>query len=405
MSQKNNKSSPSQSSDGSSGGSPVLEGEIIDEPMAAQSSDVSGEKKGLGRFVGFSVLLVVLGIGGWFGLPFVKSGLGKVFPSYFSESNSGHTSELALSQPEPSFSAEAAFKEVTIVNAQTLVRVTALENKLAGLEQAQKVVVSNVDASLLERVDSLERGVAVINATMSVVTNEVGDDVQAIDIDMATNMVERISALEAAQTQSQLQTDTVVVSDAALFEPSVSAAHGVTSEANYFMSLVSLSRAVSSGKPYQNQLLVLEASAKAQTILDAQEFNNNISSLRAYSKKGVPTDKDIVASFRSVSKQALVAEARTIETSWWQKLWSSIKGLVTVRQRGDLLGDGIEEKLARAEVRIERGDYGEAQAILVGTTLAEQQALAPLLDMLTASIVSQKAVNDLITQGIEGQDQ
>ena len=61
--------------------------------------------------------------------------------------------------------------------------------------------------------------------------------------------------------------------------------------------------------------------------------------------------------------------------------------------------------LARAEVRIERGNYGEAQVILLGTTLLEQQALAPLMALLDAKVASQNAVSVLITQGLQGQVQ
>ncbi|MCK5041357.1 MAG: hypothetical protein KAR62_03650 [Sphingomonadales bacterium] len=382
----------------------VVEGEIIDGPSPAASAGAPVKKRGYGKYVSLLVVVVALGISGWFGLPFVKGGLSSVFPSFFAETKTevkqDTTQEEAL-VVENQFSAEDAFDELNTANAALVSRVAMLEDRLLTLEQAPDpvqdpsldLVVAAVDSNLLERIASLEQSMSNIVAN-PVAVDPVVAPTTAPDL---TPLIERIESLEAAKLEAEATPTPSPVAVVATAAP----------EASYFMSLVTLSRAVTSGRAYQAQILELEAYAAANEIADQALFDQQLHLLKPHSEKGVPTDKDIVASFRDVSKLAMVAEVAgaAADLSWWQRPWSSVKGLVTIRQQGEVAGDDIAALLARAEVRIERGNYGEAQEILLGTTLLEQQALAPLMALLDAKVASQNAVSVLITQGLQGQVQ
>ncbi len=375
----------------------IVEGEIIDGPPPATDAGVPVKKRGYGKYISLLVVVVALGVSGWFGLPFVKGGLSSVFPSFFTESKTENQQEATQEEApvvENQFSAEDAFEELNTANTALVSRVAMLENRLLTLEQApdpiQDPVIAAVDSNLLERIVSLEQAVADLPSSDPVVAQTIGTDL--------TPLIERIESLEAAKLEVEVAPTPSPVAVTATAAP----------EASYFMSLVTLSRAVTSGRAYQAQILELEAYAAANEIADQTLFDQQLAVLKPHSEKGVPTDKDIMASFREVSKMAMVAEVAgtaAADLSWWQRLWSSVKGLVTIRQQGEVAGDDIAALLARAEVRMERGNYAEAQEILLGTTLLEQQALAPLMMLLDAKVASQNAVSVLITQGLQGQAQ
>ena len=375
---KNNSNEPSSS---------VLEGEIVDEKETVMPSE-EVVKKGFGKM--FKAILVVLfvSVGGLLGFLFVKGDLNTGLSSFFVESQP----EQDAAAVESTFSAEAAVNELISANEALYRQFVALEARVSSLEEMPdpEVSVAEADPAIIARLEQVENSLA---DKLSTVLEQPQLGSQAFTEGLGL-IEERLQKLEALQA-------TPIVVPSVEVAPSVSAA--MSSEADYFMSLVSLSRAVSSGRLYNAELLEVEAYSGAG-LTEESVFDSQIEKLRASALKGVPTNTEIMTSFRSLAALTLNAESNTVEMSWWQRFWANIKGVVTVRQKGDVAGEDIGALLARAEVRLERGDYADAYEILLGTTLAEQEVLLPLLEMLREKINTQDAINILISSGLEGQN-
>ena len=74
----------------------------------------------------------------------------------------------------------------------------------------------------------------------------------------------------------------------------------------------------------------------------------------AASKKRIPLSPLVL--------EALTAPSRFGDESRWQKIWAEISSLILVRRTGDIEGEDLEARLARAEVRLGEGDLAAAVA-------------------------------------------
>lgn len=99
-----------------------------------------------------------------------------------------------------------------------------------------------------------------------------------------------------------------------------------------------------------------------------------VRSLRPYAVSGVPTERVLLSRFESVLDRVLSAEwrARYDAAGFWGRMWLRLKGVVRIRPVGEIEGEELGAKAARAERRIADGDLFAAASELDGLSEAPQ---------------------------------
>src|SRR6185503_11517413 len=122
------------------------------------------------------------------------------------------------------------------------------------------------------------------------------------------------------------------------------------------VALGQLRRAVQDGAPYRPAFDAAKALVK-----DRREFEPALAMLAARADQGVPTAAQLRQRFDRLSVAALrAAAAPTADADFWDRLWSRLSTLVTVRRVGEVPGESASAYLSRAEAALARGDLAEA---------------------------------------------
>ena len=344
----------------------VVEGEIVDGLAGLEPDPVNGGRlKKTAIYIFVVAIIVALG---WWSKPTIEAKLAEFSQNIFGvEENTQQPVDIAKAS-------ELANVERTISQLQA--RITALE----GNKNIEEQALIGINDSL----DALDQRIAIVEEFEPLDQSDTESFAGQDELQQQINVLEeRLSLKEAVPLPQQTEA------------PSVATVYN--NETEFFMTLVHLSRAVTLGRPYKTQLLALETFyAGNYAVAD------RLSTLKAWSEKGVPTDIDILNAFKSAVLGVVTAETELLELSWWQRVWSDMKGLVTIRKTGEVAGNDVGAIMARAEVRIEDGHYEEALALLRGTSFVEQGAMTDLINMIEGRVSTQTAINELITLGLEG---
>ncbi len=202
-------------------------------------------------------------------------------------------------------------------------------------------------AALSDKVAGLEKTVATIGQAgnaQPVDLGPVNEKLGALEAelkaasDAAGEQQSKLAALE--QSVSQLSAKV----EAQASQPKIALA----------IAAAALKSALDRGVPFAAELDTFAAIAP-----DAPQ----LSALRAYAEKGVPT-RAAIAGEVGAAANAMVAAARPTDPNAGivQRLLSSAESLVEVRPIGAVEGKGVPETVARLEVAVNQGDYAKALA-------------------------------------------
>ena len=191
--------------------------------------------------------------------------------------------------------------------------VDALNSRTAALEKSSSEAqsASAEIASLTVRLEALESDVA-----------------RAADRDTLAQLQERIAGLEHA-------------SPGELFKRAAAT-----------LARANLVRAATDGAPFKPELDALGVVAPDDSALGP---------LQSLAATGAPTRASLAARFVGAARAALDAERNIgADGNFIARLWVSMRRLVSVRRVGDVDGTATEDRLARAEAALNRGDLENA---------------------------------------------
>ncbi len=175
--------------------------------------------------------------------------------------------------------------------------------------------------------------------------------------------------------ETKMAVETLQARLSALEARSVDTAGGVD------LSLVAalLAQRAEAGRPFRVELLRLEAMLPGRSETGRQEAAALVAQLRPHARSGVASQQAIRRAFSPLIFEALTSRGRFGDESEWQKIWAEISGLIVVRRTGEVEGENLEARLARAESRLATDDLAGAIAELGAI---EDAARAPLEDWL-----------------------
>ena len=155
-----------------------------------------------------------------------------------------------------------------------------------------------------------------------------------------------------------------------------------------------LNVAVESGLPFATDLGLLAPLAQGDA-----KLTEVVTALQPNAQTGVTSRAVLIADFPAVAKAALADDLT--DDSFGERLLGKLRGLVSLRRvGGDVQGDTVEAKLARAEASLEAGDL--AKAVETVKTLPPQtaRATAGWLTRAEAHLAAKRAVDQLAAQAV-----
>lgn len=132
------------------------------------------------------------------------------------------------------------------------------------------------------------------------------------------------------------------------------------------LSLVAalLAQRAEAGRPFRVELLRLEAMLPKLSGTGRQEAAALVARLRPYARSGIASQQAIRQAFSPLVFEVLTARGRFGDQSEWRKIWAEISSLIVVRRIGQVEGENLEARLARAELRLAADDLAGAVAEL-----------------------------------------
>ncbi len=122
------------------------------------------------------------------------------------------------------------------------------------------------------------------------------------------------------------------------------------------LAIGQLEAAFNSGRPYRSSLERLYALGRDDPLITDGDA---MVALASWADDGIPDRLALHRRFVEITPQIDRALAGTEQDSWLDKVWNSVKGLVTIRR---IDGEGDLSPVSRAEIAVERGDLAAAAA-------------------------------------------
>ena len=121
-----------------------------------------------------------------------------------------------------------------------------------------------------------------------------------------------------------------------------------------------------------------------------------VAALQPLADMAVPARAALAAAFPEAARAALAAETAPVaEGNFAARLWANLRGLISVRRVGDTSGETNEDRLARAQADLERGDLSSAVREAHGVTGAAAAPLEQWLRDADARLTVESAALDM----------
>jgi hypothetical protein len=208
-------------------------------------------------------------------------------------------------------------------------------NPLLQANRAEIAALKNDVAALNARVATLENSAAQMQTAGAQLTDfamRLGaletDAARSADRDTLGQLQNRVTRLESASPAGMFQTAAATLARANLL------------------------RAAAEAAPFQAELDALRAAAPEDAALGP---------LQAFAKTGVPTRTMLAQRFGDAAVASLEAErVDPAGAGFFQRLWSGLRRLVSVRRIGNVQGTSNEDRLARAQDDLDKAALAAA---------------------------------------------
>lgn len=285
-------------------------------------------------------------------------------------------------------------------------RVGQLEANLDAMAEAAEEGGSVADAAVIsQQINEAEKRLeAKIEAGLAEAKAETGTDAAAIDA-LKKDLAE-VDAKLKALTEAELgtgETAQILPEIAALNErverieselPSlidtIDEDASETKSATLAIAFANLRAAVDDGRPY---------AAELATLAQLSPGAGDLGGLLDYEDTGIPTLRELTASFDDARSVALATDAPAGDASIIDRLFSSAESLVKIRRIDERAeGNEADAVLARAEAKLDQGALDEAVQEVEALQGAPREAFAKWLDAAKARLDADATLQHL--QGI-----
>jgi uroporphyrinogen-III synthase len=154
-----------------------------------------------------------------------------------------------------------------------------------------------------------------------------------------------------------------------------------------------LSSALDSGRPFASDLALLMPLIQGDT-----KLGEIATALQPYAQAGVPSRAALAADFPAVAKAALADDLA--DDSFGERLLGKLKSIVSLRRVGDVQGDSVEAKLARAEAALDGGDLAKAVEIVKSLPAQTAKATAAWLARAETHLAAKRGVDQLAAHAV-----
>jgi len=254
-------------------------------------------------------------------------------------------------------------------------KVEALERRAASAAPSPQppapAPAASIDAE--KELAILSREIAALRTSM-----------QALDQSVAAQKDEQARQREQTRTMSEAIGARGSADQKALIAARASAVIGVAAR---------LSAALESGLPFTVDLGLL-----APLVQGDARLAEITSSLQPYGASGVASRTTLAAEFPAVAKAALADDLA--DDSFGERLLGKLRGLVSLRRVGDVEGDSVEARLARAETALEAGDLAKAVAQVKSLPPQTGKATEAWLKRADAHLAAERAVQQLAAHAV-----
>jgi hypothetical protein len=151
------------------------------------------------------------------------------------------------------------------------------------------------------------------------------------------------------------------------------------------LSLSELSRAAAAPQPFTLEM---------KTYANLAPDDPAVAVLSSYAARGVPTRTMLAQQFSADAENALDAEREAAAGGFFHRLWANIKGLVTIRRVGNVLGADSDATLARAGAKLDAGDFAGAVSEVRTLNGVAAKAMQPWRDDAQARLAVDTALAD-----------
>ncbi|MCI5046491.1 MAG: mitofilin family membrane protein [Aquisalinus sp.] len=224
---------------------------------------------------------------------------------------------------------------------------SADENKIGNniVEEVKAQAVENEtvvsEAQLADKLESIREDVlAETQAAMAADKQRIAEQDDEIDR-LRQEMDEALAEQERRAQQLEARLDTLQTRDVAT----------ATKQAALSIAVTNLQRQIGSGRPFAEQLNVLEQLAPATP---------GLRELAPYAEEGLPTLTGLRLRFADDARKALAAANREAASGFWGEIGARFSGLFSVRKTGLVSGDSPSAIISRAEVSLDDGDVAGA---------------------------------------------
>lgn len=152
------------------------------------------------------------------------------------------------------------------------------------------------------------------------------------------------------------------------------------------LAAAALLEAALTSRPFAAELTALAVVLPASPDLDA---------LKPYAERGVPSRATLAASFPEYAARAAAARGPDQQGGLLGRIAQTLSRVVTLRQVGDLPGNGTDAVIARAEGQLQDGDLVAALATLDTLPPAARNALAPWRERAEGRAVVDRRIGEI----------
>jgi uroporphyrinogen-III synthase len=210
----------------------------------------------------------------------------------------------------------------------------------------------------------------------------------ALDQAVAGQKDESVKQREQAVAQSKALAEAVGARNAgeqkALVTARASAVIGVAAR---------LSSAIESGLPFATDLALL-----TPLIQGDARLGETATALQPYAQAGVASRNALAAQFPAVAKAALADDLA--DDSFGERLLGKVRSIVSLRRVGDVEGDSVEAKLARAEAALDTGDLAKAVDLVKSLPPQTAKATSAWLARAETHLAAKRAVDQLAAHAV-----
>lgn len=166
-------------------------------------------------------------------------------------------------------------------------------------------------------------------------------------------------------------------------------------QATTSIALANLQQKIYNGRPYTDQLDLLEELAPS-----IKDYNK----LRPYAEDGLASMTWLSENYPEFARKALAAENRANAKGGLARVGANLSNLFSVRPIGMVEGDTTSAITARAETYLEADDLAGALRELISLEGVAAQAMAPWMEQARARLTAENLLDSIATSILRNED-